>query len=385
MSLTDEPQTVDATLGAHDQDVIRIDHVVKWFGDVCALNDVSLEIRDGEFFALLGPSGCGKTTLLRCIGGFEEVTSGRIELDGADLVGSKPYDRPVNMMFQSYALFPHLRVRDNVAYGLKAEHLAKDEIRSRVDEVLAKVDLVAQAERRPHQLSGGQRQRVALARAIVKRPRVLLLDEPLAALDRKLRGEMQIELKRLQNEVGMTFVIVTHDQEEAMTMADTIAVLDRGRVLQVATPRELYHHPVDHFVAAFIGKMNFIPGDVTGDTIATKGLGLLPVRQAAEPVHGPGYLAVRPEAARMLEDGESPGAGEAAASGTVEGSVFVGSQAHVHVMLDGGGETFVLTRPRIDDAPQVGARVRAAWQVAESLVFPQPQSEPAVAVDGEGA
>ena len=255
--------------GPAGSDVIQIEHVVKWFGDVCALDDVSLQIRDGEFFALLGPSGCGKTTLLRCIGGFEEPTSGKIELDGNDIVGRKPYERSVNMMFQSYALFPHLRVRDNIAYGLKAERLPKEEIRDRVDDVLAKVDLVAQADRRPHQLSGGQRQRVALARAIVKRPRVLLLDEPLAALDRKLRGEMQIELKQLQSEVGMTFVVVTHDQEEAMTMADRIAVLDHGRVLQVATPRELYHHPVDHFVAAFIGKMNFLAGDVSGDTIAT--------------------------------------------------------------------------------------------------------------------
>ena len=307
MSVTDESATVDVELTAPDRDVIRIDHVVKWFGDVCALNDVSLQIRDGEFFALLGPSGCGKTTLLRCIGGFEEVTSGRIELDGADLVGRKPYQRPVNMMFQSYALFPHLRVWDNVAYGLKAEHLPKEEIRSRVEEVLAKVDLVAQADRRAHQLSGGQRQRVALARAIVKRPRVLLLDEPLAALDRKLRGEMQIELKRLQNEVGMTFIVVTHDQEEAMTMADRIAVLDHGRVLQVASPRELYHRPVDHFVAAFIGKMNFISGEVTGDTIATAGLGTLPVQQPAVPVQGPGYLAVRPEAARMLGENGNTG------------------------------------------------------------------------------
>ena len=384
MSVTDESATVDVELTAPDRDVIRIDHVVKWFGDVCALDDVSLQIRDGEFFALLGPSGCGKTTLLRCIGGFEEVTSGRIELDGADLVGRKPYQRPVNMMFQSYALFPHLRVWDNVAYGLKAEHLPKEEIRSRVEEVLAKVDLVAQADRRAHQLSGGQRQRVALARAIVKRPRVLLLDEPLAALDRKLRGEMQIELKRLQNEVGMTFIVVTHDQEEAMTMADRIAVLDHGRVLQVASPRELYHRPVDHFVAAFIGKMNFISGEVTGDTIATAGLGTLPVQQPAVPVHGPGYLAVRPEAARMLGETESPADGEAMATGRVEGSVFVGSQAHAHLLLDGGG-TFVLTRPRIDDAPETGVHVRVAWRVDESLVFPRPQSEPAVAADGEGA
>ena len=375
MSVTDEPQTVDAALAAHDDDMIRIEHVVKWFGDVCALNDVSLQIRDGEFFALLGPSGCGKTTLLRCLGGFEEVSSGRIELDGRDLVGMKPYNRPVNMMFQSYALFPHLRVWDNVAYGLKAERMPREEIRTRVEGVLAKVDLVAQADRRPHQLSGGQRQRVALARAIVKRPRVLLLDEPLAALDRKLRQEMQIELKRLQHEVGMTFIIVTHDQEEAMTMADRIAVLNHGSVLQVASPTELYRQPVDHFVAAFIGKMNFLAGEVHGDTIVTNGLGTLPVRQPSSPVEGTGYLAVRPESTRLLDDDESPDAGEAAVAGVVEGSVFVGAQAHVHLILDGSGAPFVLTGARIDDVPSPGMRARVAWRVDEALVFPRPQSD----------
>jgi spermidine/putrescine transport system ATP-binding protein/putrescine transport system ATP-binding protein len=382
MSTTEPRQRVEVPAATTAKDVIRIEHIVKWFGDVCALNDVNLEIRDGEFFALLGPSGCGKTTLLRCLGGFEEPTSGRIELDGMDMVGKKPYERPVNMMFQSYALFPHLRVRDNVAYGLKAEKLPKDEIRTRVDEVLAKVDLIAQADRRPNQLSGGQRQRVALARAIVKRPRVLLLDEPLAALDRKLRGEMQIELKRLQSEVGTTFIVVTHDQEEAMTMADRIAVIDRGRVLQVASPQELYHHPVDHFVAAFIGKMNFIPGDVHGDEIATAGLGSLPVRQPDVPVEGDGYLAVRPETARLLGPDETAATGEVSVDGTTEGSVFVGSQAHVHVVLDGGAQPFVVTRPRIDAALGPGTRVRVAWRVDESLLLPADQSDGAVAGDG---
>jgi len=378
---TTEPR-IDVPASSTAKTVIRIDHVVKWFGDVCALNDVNLAIQDGEFFALLGPSGCGKTTLLRCLGGFEEPTSGRIELDGTDVVGRKPYERPVNMMFQSYALFPHLRVRDNVAYGLRAEKLPKDEIQTRVDEVLAKVDLIAQADRRPNQLSGGQRQRVALARAIVKRPRVLLLDEPLAALDRKLRGEMQIELKRLQSEVGVTFIVVTHDQEEAMTMADRIAVMDRGRVLQVAGPQELYQHPVDHFVAAFIGKMNFIAGEVTGDAILTPGLGTLAVRQPDVPVRGRGYLAVRPEEARLLGPDETPSTGDVCVEGTAEGSVFVGSQAHVHVLLDGGADPFVVTRPRMDDAPEPGARVRVAWRADASLLLPEAQSDDAAAGDG---
>ena len=244
-------------------DVIVVDRVVKEFGQVRALDDVSLAIRENEFFALLGPSGCGKTTLLRCLGGFEQPTSGRLLLDGRDLVGTKPYDRPVNMMFQSYALFPHMRVWDNIAYGLRAERLDEAVVRERVDGVLDTVGLRSLADRRPHQLSGGQRQRVALARAIVKRPRVLLLDEPLAALDRKLRGEMQIELKRLQHEVGITFIVVTHDQEEALTMADRVAVLNHGRVLQVGTPVELYDRPVNQFVAAFIGRTNFLRGLVT--------------------------------------------------------------------------------------------------------------------------
>jgi len=383
MSATERHAAVDRGSAPAKDDVIRIEHVVKWFGDVCALNDVNIEIRDGEFFALLGPSGCGKTTLLRCLGGFEEVTSGRILLDGADLVGSRPYQRPVNMMFQSYALFPHLRVRDNVAYGLKAEKLPKDEIRSRVDEVLEKVDLVAQADRRPNQLSGGQRQRVALARAIVKRPRVLLLDEPLAALDRKLRGEMQIELKRLQNEVGLTFVVVTHDQEEAMTMADRIAVLDHGRVLQIASPQELYRRPGDRFVAGFVGKMNFIEGDIAGDEIHVNGLGALPVHQGSKSFSGPASLAVRPEASRLLEDGEKAGDDEASALGVVEGSVFVGAQAHVHVVLTGVAAPFVVTQPRIDNAPTAGTTVRVAWPVAESQLFSRAQSEAAETDGGE--
>jgi len=241
--------------------VIRIDGARKTFGSLVAVADVSLEIAENEFFALLGPSGCGKTTLLRMLAGFETPDAGRLELDGRDLVGVKPYRRPLNMMFQSYALFPHMSVEDNVAYGLRMEGVGKGAARARAREALEQVHLADRAQRRPAQLSGGQRQRVALARALVKQPRVLLLDEPLSALDRQIRGEMQIELKRLQHAVGITFVVVTHDQEEALTMADRIAVMKDGRVVQVGTPDDLYERPRTRFVAGFLGDANEL-GDV---------------------------------------------------------------------------------------------------------------------------
>ena len=383
MNMTERSTSTIEVSDPADRDVIQIEHVVKWFGDVCALDDVSLQIRDGEFFALLGPSGCGKTTLLRCIGGFEELTSGRIELDGDDLVGRKPYERPVNMMFQSYALFPHMRVRDNIAYGLKAERSVEGGDPPRVEEVLAKVDLVAQADRRPHQLSGGQRQRVALARAIVKRPRVLLLDEPLAALDRKLRGEMQIELKRLQNEVGMTFIVVTHDQEEAMTMADRIAVLDHGRVLQVATPRELYHQPVDHFVAAFIGKMNFLAGDVSGDTIATAGLGALPVSAARVRRWSARVSRGSPRDRAPARDGETPATGRRWRPGRRGLGVRRLASSCARACSRVAGTVRRHAARGSTTRPTPVFRSGSAWRVDESLVFPRPQSEAAVAGDGE--
>jgi spermidine/putrescine ABC transporter ATP-binding subunit len=350
-------------------DVIVVEHVVKEFGTVRALDDVSLAIRENEFFALLGPSGCGKTTLLRSLGGFEHVTSGRILLDGRDLVGTRPYDRPVNMMFQSYALFPHMRVWDNVAYGLRAERLAKDEVRRRVDEVLGSVGLEELADRRPHQLSGGQRQRVALARAIVKRPRVLLLDEPLAALDRKLRGEMQIELKRLQHEVGITFIVVTHDQEEALTMADRVAVMHAGRILQVGTPVELYDRPASHFVAAFIGRMNFLHGVVADGRVEVLPGVAIRISSTAVADGSVVSVGIRPEAARLLWPGDAAGAGEVCLGGAVEAVAFVGSQVHTHLRLDGGDVPFVVTSVKRERLPTVGESMRVAWSIDHARIL----------------
>ncbi len=250
---------------------ISFERVTKRFGDFTAVNDLSLDIYEREFFALLGASGCGKSTLLRMLAGFEEPTSGRILLEGQDLRGIPPYRRPVNMMFQSYALFPHMTVEANIAFGLKQDGMSKADIASRVAEMLKLVKLEQFAKRKPHQLSGGQRQRVALARSVAKRPKVLLLDEPLGALDKKLREETQFELMDLQQELGLTFVVVTHDQEEAMTMADRIAIMDKGQVMQVATPAEVYEAPSSRFVADFVGNVNMLEGTVAerSDNAAT--------------------------------------------------------------------------------------------------------------------
>src|SRR5262249_5788861 len=242
--------------------LVRFEAVAKRFGDASAVDRVSLDIFDREFFALLGPSGCGKTTLLRMLAGFERPSEGRILLDGVDIVDVPPHRRPVNMMFQNYALFPHLTVAGNVAFGLRQEGLPKAEIDARVHDMLALVKLEGFAARKPQQLSGGQRQRVALARALVKRPRVFLLDEPLAALDRKLREQTRFELMDLQHKFGLTFIIVTHDREEAMTVADRIGVMDQGRLVQVATPSEIYEQPNSRWIADFLGDVNLLEGRV---------------------------------------------------------------------------------------------------------------------------
>ncbi|GLK75709.1 polyamine-transporting ATPase [Methylopila jiangsuensis] len=287
--------------------LIRFENVTKRFGDFVAVDDISLDIHQREFFALLGPSGCGKTTLMRMLAGFEEPTSGRVTLGGKDLAGMPPYRRPVNMMFQSYALFPHMSVEQNVAFGLKQDGLPKTEIAERVTEMLKLVKLESFASRKPHQLSGGQRQRVALARAVAKRPKVLLLDEPLGALDKKLREETQFELMDLQMELGLTFLIVTHDQEEAMTVADRIAVMNHGKLVQVATPGDIYEQPNSRYVADFIGDINILEAKVAGAGPAGLSLAVkdpaAPITVAApeaRPADGAEVaFAIRPEKMRI--------------------------------------------------------------------------------------
>lgn len=307
--------------------LLEIRDVRRSFGTITALDGVSLDIRDNEFYALLGPSGCGKTTLLRILAGLEYPDAGTITLEGEDLLAVTAHRRPVNLMFQSYALFPHLTVEKNVAYGLHREKRPKDEIAERVRDALATVDLVGFERRRPNELSGGQRQRVALARAMVKRPRLLLLDEPLAALDRKIRAQMQLELKALQAEAGITFVVVTHDQEEAMSMADRIAVMNLGIVEQIDAPVELYERPRSRFVAEFIGSTTGFEGTVVSDGVRTA---------SGAVVHAdPGVLAegaaavacIRPE---KLELGEAPD-GVDHLEGTVLDVQFYGGLSHVAV------------------------------------------------------
>jgi putrescine transport system ATP-binding protein len=321
--------------------LVRFDGVSKRFSGAAAVEQVSLDIFAGEFFALLGPSGCGKTTLLRMLAGFEVPDDGRILLDGGDIAPVPPYRRPINMMFQSYALFPHLTVEGNVAFGLKQERLPKAEIAARVEEMLALVRLEGFAERKPHQLSGGQRQRVALARSLVKRPRVLLLDEPLAALDKKLRGETQFELMRLQEKLGLTFIIVTHDQQEAMTVADRIAVMNHGRLIQVATPPEIYELPNSRWVADFIGDVNLIEGRVVevgaaGTVIASAAAGRLRAPACTDAKPGDTvWVALRPEKVRIAR--EPPAQPEEnCVAGTVGNIGYLGDLSIYEVRLDGG-------------------------------------------------
>ncbi len=355
--------------------IIEFHNVVKVFGDtVLAVDNVSIQIEEGEFFALLGPSGCGKTTLLRMLAGFEAPTSGELRIDGQDLSGVPPNRRPVNMVFQSYAVFPHMSVFDNVAYGLKVSGVPKPEIRTRTLEALELVQLGGYEKRNPDQLSGGQRQRVALARALVKRPRVLLLDEPLSALDAKLREAMQLELVRLQHAVGITFVIVTHDQHEALSMADRIAVMNQGRVRQLAPPSELYEYPNCRFVADFIGKMNLFEAQVTGHDagvlqLEVKGLGNISLRYP-DALSGDIGIAVRPEKLRVLDT--HPGDEFIGADATLENMAYHGSESHLFLRTASGVQLAATVPNSTRNASRfsIGGKHWVGWAASDTLVLP---------------
>jgi spermidine/putrescine transport system ATP-binding protein len=346
---------------------VELRDVTKRFGEVLAVDDLSLDLASGEFFTLLGPSGCGKTTTLRMIAGFEQPSAGEIQIEGEDVAGLPPHKRPTNTVFQSYALFPHLSVEANVAFGLKRKRVRKDEIAARVGAELKRVGLAAEAKRRPSQLSGGMQQRVALARALVNLPKVLLLDEPLGALDLKLRKGLQVELKRIQREVGITFVYVTHDQEEALTMSDRIAVMNRGRIEQVGVPEDIYERPATTFVAGFIGVSNLMPATVsdTGQVRLESGPELR--GDTGELAVGEGcYVVVRPEKLRVEPVGGGGGSnGLPRVEGVVESSLYLGTATQIVVGLDGGVRMTVLV-PNASEAerqrlPGGGARVALSW------------------------
>lgn len=314
-------------LAPHARPFIRIANVSKSFGTVQAVDSVSLDIFAGELFCLLGGSGCGKTTLLRMLAGFETPTTGTIEIDGMDMAGLAAHERPTNMMFQSYALFPHMTVERNVAYGLHRDNRPKDEILDRVSDILKLIQLTGFEKRKPHQLSGGQRQRVALARALIKRPKLLLLDEPLGALDKKLREETQFELVNIQEKLGVTFVVVTHDQEEAMTLASRIGVMRDGKIVQVDEPHEVYERPNSRFVADFIGSVNIFEGHATGTSLTTED-GVLPIPDA----RGRVYFAIRPEKLGITLKRQEPDM----LSGIVEDIAYLGNQSIYVVRLPSG-------------------------------------------------
>ncbi|MFN2627166.1 MAG: ABC transporter ATP-binding protein [Gaiellaceae bacterium] len=352
---------------------VRLENLTKRFDDVVAVDDLSLEIEHGSFFALLGPSGCGKTTTLRMIGGFEEPTAGRIYLGDREVGGLASYKRDVNTVFQSYALFPHLSIFENVAFGLRRKKVKGDDLKQRVGEVLELVGLAGLERRKPRQLSGGQQQRIALARALVNHPRVLLLDEPLGALDLKLRKQMQLELKRIQHEVGVTFVHVTHDQEEAMTMADRIVVMNGGRIEQLGTPTELYEQPSTAFVAGFLGVSNLLPGEVAGEESVrlVDGTAVQVPRRALAGRSGRVAIGIRPEKIRV-EGGEAN-----TLAGTVAESAYIGVSTQYIVDTAPGPVTVYVQNDRPGAAGfSPGERLALSWNpectfVVDSMEAPE--------------
>jgi len=349
---------------------VNLHGVSKAFDDFVAVREMDLDIEQGEFFTLLGPSGCGKTTTLRMIAGFEQPTTGAIKIDGADVAGLPAHKRPTNTVFQSYALFPHLSVGENVAFGLERKKVSKDETRKRVEAELDRVGLAREINRRPNQLSGGMQQRVALARALVNLPKVLLLDEPLGALDLKLRKGLQVELKRIQRDVGITFVYVTHDQEEALTMSDRIAVMNRGRIEQCADPETVYERPTTTFVAGFIGVSNLMPGEVTSSNGTTRVRLDAGVEVVAPTTDGLSkgercHAVVRPEKLQLDPKDAPSRDGWPQVEGLVESSVYLGTATQIVVQLSGGTRMTVLV-PNADEAerarlPGGGADVRLSW------------------------
>src|SRR5215475_13452390 len=344
---------------------ISLVSLTKHFGQLAAVDSIDLEIPSGGFFSLLGPSGCGKTTTLRLIAGFEQPSSGRVLLDGRDMANTPPSKRPVNTVFQSYALFPHLRVFDNVAFGLRRAHVPRDEVRRRVGEALELVQLSDLAARKPGQLSGGQQQRVALARALVLRPAVLLLDEPLGALDAKLRRQLQVELKQLQHQVGITFVYVTHDQEEALTMSDRIAVINQGRIEQAASPQDLYEEPGNAFVADFLGVSNLMDATITGPSgpgaqVRLSDAFSVEVHRGDVGFRGPAKVVIRPERIGV-EPGSSPGGpGANRIPGLLTDVVYQGSSLQLAIQLASGHAVTALV-------PNNGEDAAAAWSPGMSV------------------
>ncbi len=353
-----------AKAGAGD---VSLRGVTKAFGSFIAVDDIDLDIADGEFFTMLGPSGCGKTTTLRMIAGFEQPTEGQVLIDGKDVAGEPPYKRPTNTVFQNYALFPHMTLEENVAFGLKRKKVPKQEIKRRVAEELERVGLGREAKRRPAQLSGGQQQRVALARALVNLPKVLLLDEPLGALDLKLRKGLQVELKRIQEEVGITFVYVTHDQEEALTMSDRIAVMNEGRIEQCADPEQVYEKPATTFVAGFIGVSNLLPAVIDGGSEVSIVDGpTVSSPDASRFSSGEKLFAVvRPEKLDVSNPGEGPG-DRPGIEGIVESSLFLGTATQLGVKVADDSKLTVLVPNASEEErhrlPGGGARVHLSWE-----------------------